>query len=64
MTYLATKKALNRRSFLKGSGVTVALPLLHAMTPAFTRAGAFLVIAQTLRRDERQLGFSCPLSLS
>ena len=26
MTYLATKKALNRRSFLKGSGVTVALP--------------------------------------
>lgn len=30
-----TKKSLPRRAFLKGMGVTLALPLLDAMTPAF-----------------------------
>src|SRR5271168_4751153 len=29
------KKALDRRTFLRAAGVTVALPLLDAMTPAF-----------------------------
>jgi hypothetical protein len=32
------RKHLPRRSFLKGVGVTVALPLLDAMTPALARA--------------------------
>lgn len=31
-----TKKALNRRKFLRSAGVTLALPLLDAMIPAFT----------------------------
>ena len=35
MSYIATKTSLNRRSFIKGSGATMALPLLSAMTPAF-----------------------------
>src|SRR5262249_11727626 len=30
-----TQKHLQRRTFLKGMGATVALPLLDAMTPAF-----------------------------
>ena len=33
---MLTKKALARRSFLRGMGVTVALPLLDAMVPAMT----------------------------
>ena len=31
-----TKKHLPRRTFLRGAGVTVALPLLDAMLPAAT----------------------------
>src|SRR3979490_1647809 len=31
-----TKRALSRRTFLRGMGVTVALPLLDAMVPALT----------------------------
>ena len=33
---IVTKKALPRRTFLRGLGVTVALPLLDAMTPALS----------------------------
>ncbi|HKF68711.1 MAG TPA: DUF1552 domain-containing protein, partial [Vicinamibacterales bacterium] len=31
-----TKKSLPRRTFLRGVGVTLGLPLLEAMAPAFT----------------------------
>ena len=33
-----TKKAMQRRTFLRGLGATVALPFLDAMTPALTAA--------------------------
>jgi hypothetical protein len=33
-----TRKALSRRTFLKGAGTAVALPFLDAMIPAFARA--------------------------
>src|SRR5215470_11537637 len=33
-----TKRALSRRTFLKGAGVTVALPFLDAMAPALSAA--------------------------
>ena len=33
---IVTKKALPRRMFLKGTGVTLALPLLDAMVPALS----------------------------
>jgi hypothetical protein len=32
---IVTRKSLPRRAFLRGMGVTIALPLLDAMTPAF-----------------------------
>src|SRR5947209_8431936 len=35
-----SKTALSRRTFLRGVGVTLALPLLDAMRPAFARAAA------------------------
>ena len=37
MSFIATKTSLSRRAFLKGTGATVALPFLSAMTPAFAK---------------------------
>jgi hypothetical protein len=37
---IVTKKALQRRTFLRGTGVALALPLLDAMFPAFTSTAA------------------------
>ena len=34
-----TKKHLSRRTVLRGLGVTMALPMLEAMTPALTAQG-------------------------
>ncbi len=38
MKYLAANRPLSRRSFLRGAGVALSLPLLDAMVPAFARA--------------------------
>lgn len=35
MAYISLNKSIDRRHFLKGSGVTMALPFLSAMIPAF-----------------------------
>lgn len=48
---MITKKALPRRTFLRGAGATVALPLLDAMVPAMT------ALAQTPASPVRRLGF-------
>src|SRR5258708_3708170 len=37
-SFVATKRGLSRRSFLRGAGVVLSLPLLDAMLPAFARA--------------------------
>src|SRR5262249_27291683 len=46
-----TKKAIPRRTFLKGAGATLALPLLDAMIPAATAS------AQTPAKPVPRLGF-------
>ncbi|MCI0535421.1 MAG: DUF1552 domain-containing protein, partial [Verrucomicrobiales bacterium] len=46
-----TKKALPRRTFLRGVGATLALPLLDAMIPAATP------LAKTAAKPVRRLGF-------
>ena len=54
-----TRKALKRRTFLRGMGATVALPLLDAMVPALS-AGAmkstprlgFIYIANGVIQDK------------
>ncbi len=46
-----TKAALPRRTFLRGAGAALALPLLDAMIPAAT------ALAQTAARPVRRLGF-------
>ena len=48
---IITKKALPRRTLLRGIGATVALPLLDAMVPAMTAA------ASTPARPVRRLGY-------
>src|SRR5438093_2707406 len=48
---IITKKALPRRTFLRGMGATLALPLLDAMVPAAT------VWAKTPAKPVRRLGF-------
>jgi hypothetical protein len=46
-----TKKHIARRTFLRGAGVTLALPLLDSMVPAFT------VLAQSGAAPRLRLGF-------
>ena len=48
---IVTKKALHRRTFLRGLGSTLALPLLDAMVPAMT------AMAATPANPVRRLGF-------
>ncbi len=48
---MITKKALNRRSVLRGMGTVLALPLLDAMVPAMT------ALAATAAAPVRRLGF-------
>src|SRR5688572_32383724 len=48
---IITKKALARRTFLRGVGATLALPLLDAMVPAATP------LAKTAANPVRRLGF-------
>src|SRR5262245_49880677 len=48
---IITKKHLPRRTFLRGVGATLALPLLDAMVPART------VLAKTAARPTSRLGF-------
>jgi hypothetical protein len=48
---ILTKKALPRRTFLRGMGATVALPLLDAMVPSMT------ALARTPAEPVRRLGF-------
>ena len=48
---IITKKALPRRTFLRGMGATVALPLLDAMVPSMT------AFARTAAAPVRRLGF-------
>jgi Protein of unknown function (DUF1552) len=48
---IITKKAIPRRTFLRGMGATVALPLLDAMVPSMT------ALAKTPARPVRRLGF-------
>jgi hypothetical protein len=47
---IVTKMALPRRAFLRGIGISMALPFLDAMTPSFATA-------QTTARPARRLGY-------
>src|SRR5262245_808057 len=51
--FIASRQAISRRHFLRGTGIALALPFLDAMLPAFGRAATAdspLVPAATPRR--------------
>ena len=48
---IVTKKSLPRRTFLRGMGVTMALPFLDAMVPALS------ALAKTPAKPVPRLGF-------
>lgn len=56
MTTVTTRKHLSRRTVLRGAGVSLALPMLEAMIPAFSRAAED-------RRAKRFVGVSLSLGL-
>ncbi|MDB6073220.1 MAG: hypothetical protein JWO89_860, partial [Verrucomicrobiaceae bacterium] len=39
-SFVSTQKVLSRRSFLRGAGIVLSLPMLEAMTPAFAKEKA------------------------
>src|SRR5205085_5525889 len=47
---IVTKKALSRRTFLRGLGTTIALPLLDAMIPSMTAVAQTPAAPNRLRR--------------
>jgi hypothetical protein len=47
---IVTKKALPRRTFLRGAGASLALPLLDAMVPALTATATTAASPERLRR--------------
>jgi hypothetical protein len=47
---IITKKALDRRKFLRGLGTMIALPMLDSMIPA-------MAIAASQRKPATRLGF-------
>ena len=40
--YFATRLTLSRRAMLKGAGISLALPMLNAMLPSFSKAAALV----------------------
>ena len=48
---IVTRMALPRRTFLRGAGATLALPLLDSMVPALS------ALTRTAGRPVRRLGF-------
>ncbi len=48
--HVVLSRPLSRRTFLRGAGVTLALPLLHAMTPTSLRGASSAAPAQPPRR--------------
>ena len=53
---IVVKKALPRRTFLRGMGTALALPLLDAMVPALTAAQA----TPAARRAAARASSTCP----
>src|SRR5882724_9894501 len=47
---ISLNRALSRRTFLRGAGVTIALPFLEAMMPAFSTAATRAAQAKVPRR--------------
>lgn len=58
--HIATHAHVSRRSFLKGLGISLSLPLLDAMTPAFAQAAAKTTAPRRFIAMNASLGFHGP----
>lgn len=58
--HIATHAHLSRRAFLKGVGVSLGLPLLDAMTPAFAQAATKSAAPRRFLAMNATLGFHAP----
>ncbi|MGB8168598.1 MAG: DUF1552 domain-containing protein [Chthoniobacteraceae bacterium] len=58
--HIATHAHVSRRSFLKGLGISLSLPLLDAMTPAFAQAAAKATAPRRFIAMNASLGFHGP----
>src|ERR1700683_2546189 len=56
MSSLISNRSLSRRSFLRGAGVVLGLPLLDAMTPAVVRGQAATPAPRRMVAIETNLG--------
>src|SRR3954462_911764 len=54
--HVSTTPSLSRRAFLRGAGVTLALPFLEAMLPVFARAGDSRQVPRRLVAIETNMG--------
>lgn len=61
--YISTQRALSRRSFLRGAGILLSLPLLEAMTPSFVRAASAASGTEPGATPRRMLGICNNLGL-
>ncbi len=65
---MVTRKALSRRTLLRGVGTAVALPFLDSMTPAFAQAPkapmrmAFVYVPNGMDMRNWELGYEGPLA--
>ena len=58
-SYIATRRALSRRQFLRGAGIVLSLPLLDSMLPSFARAS----VANGAAKPRRMIGICNNLGL-
>ncbi len=61
--YVATRRALSRRHFLRGAGIALSLPMLDAMLPPFARAQAAAAPAAPGAKPRRMFGICNNLGL-
>ena len=61
--FVATRPALSRRKFLRGTGILLSLPMLEAMTPVFAGAVKSAASASDPSKPRRMLGICNNLGL-
>ncbi|MEO6788196.1 MAG: DUF1552 domain-containing protein [Chthoniobacteraceae bacterium] len=54
--HIGNRHCISRRTLLKAAGLTIALPLLEAMTPAFVRAGVAKAVPRRMVAIETNMG--------
>ncbi len=61
--FVSTRRPLSRRSFLRGTGILLSLPLLEAMHPAFSALAETAATAATRKKPRRMLAVCNNLGL-